>query len=75
MIDKIIARVLNMLKAKNPTLFMLCVAILGGLYYVLTSLETSIGLPGWLSMAIPYLKTLVVITGVGLNSSTAPFVK
>jgi ABC-type uncharacterized transport system permease subunit len=75
MLNKVIAVLLDKLKAKNPILFVVVASILGGVYYVLSGLETQIGLPGWLSTAIPYLKGLVALLGLGLNAPTYAYTR
>jgi hypothetical protein len=75
LLNKIIAGVLDKLKAKNPVLYLVIGAILFGVYSVLTTLETQMGLPGWLSSAIPTLKVVVTLLGFGLNASTYEYSK
>jgi len=70
LLNKVIAGILDKLKAKNPVLFLVVGAILYALYMGLTTLETQMGLPGWLTSAIPTLKVVVTLLGFGLNAGT-----
>jgi hypothetical protein len=71
--NNVIAWLLDLLKAKNPTVFMVVVTILVSLFAGLTYLETATTLPVWAVSVIPFLKMVIAAIGVGLNSSTKEF--
>lgn len=75
MINRLLGLLLDKLKVANPTMFLVVTAVLLAAYNGLTYLETSLGLPGWLSSALPYLKGFLAVLGIGLNSATYEFTK
>ncbi len=73
--NTIVAWALDKLKVANPTLFLIVVALLVGCYAVLEYLSGQIMLPNWLAVVLPFLKSALVLLGLGVNSVTKPFRK